>query len=426
MRRLFRFRTSGRRILLLLTVWMLRASAWASEGVLLMGDDPIRVGRGGASVASPESASCITLNPAGMVDLERRIDFSTSAVLYQVTLRTNGIAKIPVSNEVLGERLHVGHFEEIGEIHYSGKSTDTEFVGLPSMAAVWPRENDAFGVSLHIPAGARVHYPHSRTWVGLIDGDTDRNLDFAQPRLTLAYAYKFDSDWAVGIALNGSLSIARTDHATPQLVSTTGDNEWDYALGAGFSLGVYRKWDRWSFGAGVTSRQWSQVFDKYRDVTPYPVDLPTTAQAGVAYRIRPNLELELDYRFINWSDTNFFHEDNINNGFGWDDQHVLMCGLEWKATPRWTFRTGYSHATLAFAHDHVFGSGLAPDIVTDHASVGFSCAVGEHSDFHVTYAHWFEQTRTESGNGDFYSAAGKGSSIQLGADWLTLGYSLKF
>ncbi len=390
-------------VVLLAALAMGRA-AYASEGILLLGDDPIRVGRAGAAVASPGNASTITLNPAGMVDLERRVDFNMSVIHYRLALRTKSIAQIP----------------------FAGEMTDHELQGLPSVGIVWPREDGALGLSLHVPVGAMVHFPRPRTWVGILEGGTDRNLDFAQPRLTLAYAHKFDSEWAVGVSLSGSISAGRTDQMTRLLLPTRGNNEWDYAFGAGAGIGVYRAGKRWSFGAAVESRQWSQVFDKYRDISSYAVDLPATAQTGFAYRITPALQVELDYRFINWSDVKFFHEDNAHQGLGWRDQHGVMCGIEWQATRRWTFRAGYSRMTPAVDGDHVFGTALAPLMVTDHVAAGFTRVLNDRSELHVTLAHWFERQQTDTGAGDVYSHLGKGSQSSVRAEWLTLGYSLKF
>lgn len=378
--------------------------ARASEGILLLGDDPIRVGHGGAGVASPRDASWAMLNPAGLVDLERRLDFGLSLVYARAALHTHGLAQLPFSDEM----------------------TDDLLQGIPSFAMVWPMEWGTLGLALNTPTGAAIHFPHPRTWLGVLENDTDHNLDFMQPRLTLAYAHKFDSEWAIGISVNGSLSLARTDQVTPLLLPTRGDNEWDQAFGAGFGVGVYRSWERWSFGAAYESRQWAQVFDTYRDVTPYPVDLPATVQTGIAYRITPKLEIEVDYRFINWSDVKFFHESNWGRGLAWHDQNGVMCGIEWEASPKWTFRAGYSHMTRAMSDEHVFGSALVPNVVQDHAGVGFTRVLSESSELHVTFAHWFEGKQTETGTGDIYSHLGKGTSVGLKVDWLSLGYTWKF
>jgi long-chain fatty acid transport protein len=379
-------------------------SARSTEGVLLLGDDPLRVGRAGAAVAGEGNASWMMFNPAGLHGLDRRVEFGATVIHSVATLHTKGIAQIP----------------------FSGPMEDDAWNGFPSVGVVLPAEHGTFGLGLYIPAGAMVHFPRSRSWVGLFENLNDRNLEFAQPRLVLGYAHPFDSGWVLGMNLNGSLSLGRTDQITPRLAASRGDYKWDTALGAGFGLGVLRRWERWSFGASLQSRQWSQVFDKYRDISPRPVDLPATFQTGVGFKITPTLEVEMDYRFLNWSNVKFFNQPSAGAGMGWHDQHALMGGIEWTASPTWTFRAGYSHLTPAMGDDHLFGSALVPNVVTDHVGAGFTHALGEDSEISLALAHFFKGSQTGSGRGDFYARLGKGSESTLRVDWLSLVYTRRF
>jgi len=379
-------------------------NARATEGVLLLGDDPIRVGRAGAAVAAVGDASWMMFNPAGLDGLDRRIEWGTSVIHSRATLHTRGIADVPGC----------------------GTMVDDEWNGMPSIGVVLPHESDTFGVGMYIPAGAMVHFPQPRSWVGLLEGMNDRRLEYMQSRLILAYAHRFDSGWVVGVSVNGSLSVGRTDQITPRLLASRNSYKWDAEPGAGFGLGVLRRWERWSFGAAVESRQWSQRFDKYADITPHPTDLPMTLQTGVGFKITPKVEIEVDYRFINWSDVLFFHKPSAGAGMGWHDQHAVMAGVEWTATPRWTFRAGYSHASHAMGNDHLFGSALVPNIATDHVGAGFTWKVGERSELSLALAHFFKASQTGSNQGDFYARLGTGSRSTLQIDWLSLVYTRKF
>jgi hypothetical protein len=82
--------------------------------------------------------------------------------------------------------------------------------------------------------------------------------------------------------------------------------------------------------------------------------------------------------------------------------------------------------TPAMDNDHVFGAALAPLMVTDHVAAGFTRVLNDRSELHVTLAHWFERQQTDTGAGDLYSHLGKGSQCAVRAEWLTIGYSLKF
>ncbi len=390
--------------LVILVILMALQGAWATEGILLLGDDPIRVGRAGAAVAAVGDASWMAFNPAGLDGLDRRVEFGNSIIHSHATLLTRGIADVP----------------------NCGRMVDDEWNGMPSVGVVLPRESGTFGLGLYIPTGGMIHFPQSRSWVGLLEGNNDRRIEFMQPRLTLGYARHLDCGWILGVSANGSLSVGRTDQITPRLLANRGNYKWDVEPGAGFGLGVLRHWERWSFGAALESRQWAQSFDKYKDISPHPVDMPATFQTGVGFKVTPKVEIEVDYRFINWSDVKFFHKPSSGAGLGWHDQHVFMAGVEWTATPQWTFRAGYSHATNAMGQDHLFGSALVPNVATDHIGAGFTCKVGERAELSLALAHFFRGSQVGSGGGDFYARLGQGSETTLQVDSLSVLYSLKF
>lgn len=390
--------------LVVLLMLVMAGSSRATEGILLLGDDPIRVGRAGAAVAAVGDASWVAFNPAGLEGLDRRVEWGMAVIHSRATLHTRGIAEVP----------------------FRGTMVDDEWNGMPSFGLVLPHKSGTFGLGLYIPTGAMVHFPQPRSWAGLLEGLNDRKLEFMQPRLTLGYAHRFDSGWVLGVSVNGSLSVGRTDQITPRLLASRGNYKWDVAPGAGLGLGVLRRWERWSFGAALESRQWSQRFDTYRDISPLAVDMPATFQTGVGFKITPKLEVEMDYRFINWSDVRFFHEPSAGAGLGWHDQHAVMAGVEWTASPQWTFRAGYSRASHAMGDDHLFGSALVPNVATDHVGAGFTCKVGERSEISLALAHFFKGGQTGSGKGDFYARLGKGSESTLQVDWLSLTYCLKF
>ncbi len=398
---------SGRGVigaLALLAVLLAVHSAPATEGILLLGDDPIRVGRAGAAVAAVGDASWMMFNPAGLDGLDRRLEWGMTVIHSHATLLTRGIADVP----------------------FCGTMVDDEWNGMPSFGLVLPCESGTFGLGLYIPTGAMVHFPQPRSWVGLLEGRNDRRQEFMQPRLTLAYAHRFDSGWILGASVNGSLSVGRTDQITPRLLPSKGDYKWEAAPGAGFGLGVLRRWERWSFGAALESRQWAERFGRYSDISPHPVDMPATFQTGVGFKVTPTVEIEVDYRFINWSDVKFFHEPSAGAGLGWHDQHAVMAGVEWTASPRWTFRAGYSHASRAMGDDHLFGSALVPNVATDHVGAGFTCRVNDRSEVSLALAHFFRGSQTGSNRGDFYARLGTGSESTLQVNWLSLVYSRKF
>jgi len=62
--------------------------------------------------------------------------------------------------------------------------------------------------------------------------------------------------WAAGVALNFDYVDFRSDSLTTGLAETSGSYDREHAMGAGFSLSAYRRWEDWSLGACYTSHQW--------------------------------------------------------------------------------------------------------------------------------------------------------------------------
>jgi hypothetical protein len=64
--------------------------------------------------------------------------------------------------------------------------------------------------------------------------------------------------------------------------------------------------------------------------------------------------------------------------------------------------------------------------VEAHAMLGFTYKISERSDLHFAYEHAFGNSLTDSGRGDLFSIAGKGTEIYLEEDTFTVQYSLSF
>jgi long-chain fatty acid transport protein len=384
---------------------MIGGSAAANEGVFLLGYDTVMLQRGNSGVASPRNASWMFLNPASIIDLERRLDLNIYTVLTDVSLNPGGL---------------------IGNFLVDELNSESPFY-VPSGGVVLPTDYGTFALGLYVPSGSGVDYGDSRNILArLVLGNTDRRLEYQHIRLIGAYAREVWNGWTVGAALHGSVSRIKTDHLTLSLRPTSGGNEWDEVLGAGFGLGLYKNWDKWAVGLGYISRHWVQHFEEYEDLLAYPVDLPHIIQAGFAYRPIESLELNLDYKFLDWADVNSFGTAVVDGGFDWDSQHGWKGGIEWQADEKFTFRAGYSYANTPIDRDHVFVSTLVPVNTEDHFTIGFTYAATEQHEISFTYLHAFEKELTDSGRGDPFSLLAGGTKVTTQADSFSLGYSYKW
>lgn len=384
-------------------------AAHGTDGHQLIGIGALQKGTGGAGVASPKDSTWTLLNPASLVDLEKRLDFSFEVFMPYRYIRPDGPLLIPMANR------------------FAGKMDDDSIFYIPAMGAVFPKDNHAFGVGLFAVNGMGVDYSRSRTLIPRIFGNNfDRRTEYGVAKVALAYAYQFENGWALGAAANLDYARFKSDMLTLNFWETSGGNRWDDAFGGGLTLGVYKNWERWSFGAAYTTPNWMETMGKYEDLLPDPLNLPQTFQIGLAYDITPSLEAVLDYKFIDWSGVNQIGRAPFRGGFGWDDQHVVKGGLTWQVDPKWTVRAGVSYAKSPIDEEVVFANALFPAIVELHATAGLSYALTENSDIHVAYKHAFGNELTDSGKGDIFSFVGRGTDIYLEEDSVTVEYSYKF
>ena len=375
----------------------------AGEGVFLLGNDALQLGRASSGVASPRSAYWSYMNPASMVDLERRVDVNYYVVNSKVKLKPRG---------VLGNRL-------------DGTLVSEDIFHIVSTGMIWPLEKGTLGGGIFIPSGSGVEYPASRNIVSrLFHGNRDRRLGYQHIRGVVAYGHQFDNGWAVGLGLHLSVNRFRTDHLTLGLTTASYENQWDTAYGAGLGVGVYRRWDRFAVGANYSSRHWTGSMKKYSDLLSSPLDTPRVAQVGVAYKIKPNVELTADYKWLHWRRINTYGSPIFRGGgYGWTNQHGVKLGVEWVARPNWTFMAGYAYSNSPVRDNGVFLAGLVPVIVEHHVTGGVSHKINEKHAVHLTGV-WAPKNRMqEKGNGDLMSILGKGTTVEAGGLSAVLGYS---
>ena len=331
-----------------------------------------QAGLAGGGVAHPEDSTWVKLNPAGLVGMKERIDYSFEY------LRPH--------NEIDGA----------GPLANPQSVDDTGDLFFPHISYVKPLdEKSAFGAMFFVNSGYSTEYSGARSAPGSAGG-YDRGLDYSSFKLALTYAYQLDNGWQVGFGPNLNYARVRTDMLT-STGPTSGDNEWDDSFGAGFQFAVYKKWDKLSFGSAFTSRQWFSTFDKYTDVVNHPLDMPNILQTGFAYELTDSVVMTVDWQFLQWSDVKASNTDVHEGGFGWEDHHIYKMGFIWQTTEKLSLRTGYSYGETPIQEDAIFVNAHAPIIIEHYASLGASYQVNANWEFNLGYIHGFENTETDEG-----------------------------
>ncbi len=379
---------------------------WAADGNELHAIGAIQLGLGGAGVASPYDATWVLHNPASMVDLECRADFNFELI------------RIDVKAEPKGFSLAANPF--------AGEQRDIALIPIPSFAVVYPLARGTLGFGVFGMQGTMQEYAEPRTLLALW-GNGDRRSNFELVRMPLAYAYRFDNGWAIGAAAVPVAARFRTDSITLRLAEAKGNHSWDYAAGFGVQLALYKRWAKWGLGANWSSRVWMDDFDKYKDdVLTSNFDMPQEIQAGVAYRPAPDWEILVDYKWIEWSETNMLGRRTVEGGLGWQNQHIGKLGVNHDINDRWSVRTGVSIGESPIQDEAIFANALTPGSARRHWGVGASYVINERMALHAAFSHTFPESRSDNGRGDIFSRLGRGTSIGYAEDEITLGYSLKF
>ncbi len=379
--------------------------AGAGDSGFFLGYSPIHHAWAGAGVAAPRDASWVHVNPAGIADLDGRLDLSLSPIYMHTRAHLRG----PMSNP------------------FTDTLDDRDLFISGAAGAVFPVEDGAWGVSFVSQGGAGVTFPHSRSLPGALFGNDDRRLTFQQGRLGLGYAHRFEGGWNLGASVHASVSRFRTDHLTLSMMPTRGNYVFDWSYGVGFCLGLTKSWENFALGFSYTSHEWMQDFNKYSDLLRHPIEMPQYAQVGLRYDFQPRWTLVSDLRWIDWSTIALLSNPPLRNGFGRGDSYSAKLGLEWRVNERWTLYAGYSRTlTPCIPDNRVFLNILVPTTSLDHVAVGCSHRWGEHHEVQCSWMHTLPREQRENGRISPFSILGYGSRVSNQYDLLSVGYTYHF
>ena len=375
--------------------------AAAAEGTRLIGTGPVQVGTAGAGVASPQNSSWLSLNPASLVDVSRRVD---------------------VSSDIINGRVEVTPQGALGNSS-NGTMEDSVVVFAPAMTWVKSADGEAFALGFYTVSGLTMTLPEGRSSPGAAGGfDTTAEQRFMTT--SAAYARTIADGLSMGLAVNLNYVDFHSNTITLAGVETAGNNQLDSALGGGFVLSAYQRWQQLSLGATFTSRQWMQTLDKYRDIFAGSPDLPPVLQVGLAWRPLSWLEPLFDYRFIDWSSVATYGNNPNDQGLGWRDQHIIKLGCNAHLTEKCTLRAGVSYGRSPITESEVFANALSPLVTEWHATLGLGWVVNSQWDVQVAYLHGFKNELTD--NGADAGGLAQGSTISLEVDSLIMGVGWRY
>ncbi len=341
-----------------------------------------------------------------------------------------GGANNPATMAFAGNRFDLGAelFSPIREASRSGgalngtSESDSNLFLIPEIGynhMINP--NLALGVTVYGNGGMNSDYPALGGVFGntnLLGGQGSLGVDLMQLIVAPTIAFKVAPNHAIGIApLLGYQRFAATGlQAFSGFSSSPGnltDRGHDDAFGYGVRIGYVGKiTPTVTIGAAYASKMNFDEFDKYKGLFAEQgdFDIPENYNLGISWQATPAVRLALDYQRINYSDV-----DSVGNpvsnllvlgqplgstrgpGFGWDNVDVWKLGVEFKVSPKFTLRAGYSHtdnpingSDLGEAMFNI----LAPAVIENHATVGFTYNVAPNQELSMFYMHGFKNDVT--------------------------------
>lgn len=443
---------------------MVPGLALATNGYFSHGYGMTAKGMGGASTAMAKDSFGGANNPAGMVWVGDRLDVGVdwfrpirSAERAGAMDPTMNGSATSDSNDFLvpefGYNKMLNANTSLGVTAYGNGGMNTDYSGGQlswggtCANAVAPGTPGA-GFNPNNAAGSTYN---------MLCGNGRLGIDLMQLIIAPTVAYKVSSNHSIGVSplLGYQRFKAEGLHAFSGYTTTGTTNNltnqgYDSATGFGVRVGYMGKLnDMVTVGAAYASKIAMSNFDKYKELFAEQggFDMPENWNLGIAIKATPQTTVAVDYQRINYSGVNSVGNPSTNTGnavmatgftmgslgpsngrgFGYGDVDVVKLGVEYAYSEKLTLRAGYSHTNNPITSRDVTFNIIAPAVIQDHYTLGFTYALDKSSDVTMSYMH--AQENSVSGSSLFNTWTGGSSGIEkikMYQDSLGIAYGKKF
>ncbi len=386
-------------VIVVSAVLFLSTTAFATNGYQLIGVGSYQKSLGGAVTALPGSNMTAVTNPAGMIRIGRRADFSMEAFMPD-------------------------RYADFSAFGGSRADSSSELYGIPSIGwngPVGSRDDMVFGGGMYGTSGMGVDYgptlmqPAMAGTSPAVYWDGYSSIAFWQMAPSLAW--QVAEKLSLGAAIN--IDFQQVSFQQRMMADTDGNSQGDLVVnnfdlgrvassfGFGIGLGfIYDFNDMISLGAAYRSKQFFTNLEYQLaagDInfgTPLPagtyeldLDFPQQAAVGIAVHANQAFTVAADVKWINWSDTMDILAVSGPGGIqvpmdpGWNDQIVFALGLAYRVNDRFNLRAGFNYGKSPIDEDSAANNLILPAIVETHYTVGADYKFDQHWDigFHYMY-----------------------------------------
>jgi long-chain fatty acid transport protein len=382
-------------------------AAYATDGYFMNGYGASQTALAGAGVAYSQDAMAISLNPAGLVNVDDQT-VAGMAVFMPFRSYTAGIGQATLAPPY-------GFGPAGGPVDPGTHNSGNNWFPVPDFA--WTKhlgQDTVLGVGVYGNGGMDTRYTNA-VFMG-VSGPT--GVDVNQAFMSVSLSQRF-GQLSVGVAPVLAMQVfnARglggfSGMSSSQSNLTGGAADFSFSYGGGIRAGVeYDVTPALRIAAAGTSRMYMTNFETYKGLFAGggSFDIPATVTAGISYDVRPNITLMADYKHIFYSDVASIANPSPQNpmtdpllgssngpGFGWHDINVYKFGVNWRYNPLWTFRAGYSYNDSPLDKRDIMMHILAPATVQHHITGGLKYRWSDNMD--VEFSAMYAPEKSISGN----------------------------
>lgn len=388
-----------------LACFFIYSSTYATNGYQLIGIGSYQKSLAGAVTALPGSNMTAVTNPAGMMRIGHRADFSMEAFMPERS----------------------ADFTALGG---SVAESSSEIYGIPAIGwngPVGQRDDMVFGGGMYGTSGMGVDYAST-----LMQPDIywDGYSSIAFWQMAPAIAWQPADRISLGMSVN--IDFQEVAFQQRMMADTNSDGQGDTvvnnfnlsrgasAFGFGLSFGILYDFNEFiTVGGSYKSKQFFTDLEyqlAYGDIDlsafgggPLPagtykldLDFPQQAAIGFAVHASDAFTIAADIKWINWSDTmdqlTVKGPENILVPMdpSWDDQVVFAIGIAYRVNDRLNLRAGFNYGESPIDEDSAANNLILPAIVEQHYTVGADYKLGQHWDIGFHYMYVPENTITAS------------------------------
>jgi long-chain fatty acid transport protein len=388
-------------VLAVLFVFVMSHALYATNGYFSHGYGIKYKGLAGAGVALSLGSLGSATNPAAMVFVGTRFDVSVA--FFNPNRQYTVIGNPTPNPDLNGDGI-----PDLFGLAPGTIESDSKLFLIPAIGMNWMlAENSSFGVAVYGNGGMNTNYA-ARTF-----GFSPTGVDLSQLFVAPTYAKKFGAH-AFGVTAILAYQrfqaegLAAFSNFSSDAANLT-NKDYDDAFGYGGRIGYQGEWLKNFFvGASYQIKTKMSKFDNYAGLFAEDgcFDIPSNWTAGLAYKPISALTLVFDVQQIFYSDCKAVNNSLLPNlmtsklgdengaGFGWEDMTVFKGGLQWQASKDWTLRAGYSNGEQPIPSSEVLFNILAPGVIEQHATFGFTKTLKNNHEISFAAMHGFSKSIT--------------------------------